>query len=113
MTYVVTRPCLGTKDRSCVEVCPVDCFYDVKKKKFNSKFGVEVDGEDGDDAVGLLVIHPDECINCGACETECPVEAIYEDSAVPESDKEFIEINEKETVPLGDEDLDKIRCTSS
>lgn len=113
MTYVVTRPCLGTKDRSCVEVCPVDCFYDIKKKKYNSKYGVEVSGEDGDDVVGLLVIHPDECINCGACETECPVEAIYEDSAVPDGDKEFIEINEQETVPLGDEELEKVRCTSS
>ncbi|MCI5064804.1 ferredoxin family protein [bacterium] len=113
MTYVVTRPCLGTKDRSCVEVCPVDCFYDIKKKKYNSKYGILVDGEDGEDAVGLLVIHPDECINCGACETECPVEAIYEDSAVPEADKEFTEINEQETVSLGDEELDKLRCTSS
>ena len=113
MTYVVTRPCLGTKDRSCVEVCPVDCFYDIKKKKLNEKYGVSVDGDDGDDTVGLLVIHPDECINCGACETECPVEAIYEDSAVPEADKEFTELNEQETVPLGDEELDKLRCTSS
>ncbi len=116
MTYVVTKPCLGTKDRSCVEVCPVDCFYDIKKKKYNEQFGVAIedgDNEDGDDKVGLLVIHPDECINCGACETECPVEAIYEDSAVPESDKEFIEINEKETIELGDEELDKLRCTGS
>jgi NAD-dependent dihydropyrimidine dehydrogenase PreA subunit len=113
MTYVVTRPCIGTKDRACVEVCPVDCFYDVKKKKFNTKYGAEVDGEDGDDAVGLLVIHPDECINCGACETECPVEAIFEDSAVPEDQKEFIQINEEETLPLGSEELDKIRCTTS
>ena len=112
MTYVITKPCLGTKDRSCVEVCPVDCFYDIRKKKYNSTFGVEVSGDDGDETVGLLVIHPDECINCGACETECPVEAIYEDSAVPEDFKDFIKINEEETVSLGEEDLDGLRCTA-
>ncbi len=116
MTYVVTRPCIGTKDRSCVEVCPVDCFYDVKKKKFNDSYDVPAggdgDGDDGDDSVGMLVIHPDECINCGACETECPVEAIYEDSGVPDDMQEFIQINEEETVSLGEQELDEIRCTA-
>jgi ferredoxin len=95
-----------------VEVCPVDCFYDVRKKKFNTKYGVEVEGEEGDEVVGLLVIHPDECINCGACETECPVEAIYEDSGVPDDMQEFTQINEEETVSLSDEELDKLRCTA-
>lgn len=113
MTYVVTRPCLGTKDRSCVEVCPVDCFYDIKKKSLNERFGVEVANEEGVDAIGMLVIHPDECINCGACETECPVEAIYEDSAVPDQYQEFVKINEEETVGHGDETLDKLRCVAS
>jgi ferredoxin len=112
MTYVVTKPCIGTKDRSCVEVCPVDCFYNVKKKKYNLQFGVDVEGDDGDDGVGLLVIHPDECINCGACETECPVEAIYEDSSVPADMQEFVQINEEETVALSSDDLDALRCTS-
>lgn len=112
MTYVVTRPCLGTKDRSCVEVCPVDCFYDIRKKKYNQQFGVEVDGEDGDEKVGMLVINPDECINCGACEPECPVEAIHEDSAVPDEYQEFVKINEEETITLGDELLDQLRCTA-
>jgi ferredoxin len=109
MTYVVTKMCLGTKDRSCVEVCPVDCFYNVKKKKYNDKYGRSLapDGEEG-----MLMIHPDECINCGACETECPVEAIYEDSGVPEDLKDFIKINEEETLALSDEDLDALRCTS-
>ena len=107
MTYVVTKPCIGTKDRSCVEVCPVDCFYNVKKKKYNDKFG-KVKDEDP----GMLVIHPDECINCGACETECPVEAIFEDSGVPEDMKEFIKINEEETSSMSDEDLDASRCTA-
>ncbi|MCO6431034.1 MAG: ferredoxin family protein [Deltaproteobacteria bacterium] len=109
MTYVVTKPCLGTKDRSCVEVCPVDCFYNIKKKKYNDQYGAGLapDGEPG-----MLVIHPDECINCGACETECPVEAIYEDSGVPDEYKDFIKINEEETLSMSDEDLDATRCTS-
>jgi NAD-dependent dihydropyrimidine dehydrogenase PreA subunit len=72
-----------------VEVCPVDCFYNIKKKKYNDQFGREAKGED----VGMLMIHPDECIHCGACETECPVEAIYEDSGVPDEYKSIVEIN--------------------
>jgi len=109
MAYVVTKPCLGTKDRSCVEVCPVDCFYNIKKKKYNEQFSMPMAA--GDDE-GMLMIHPDECINCGACETECPVEAIFEDSGVPEDFKEFIKFNEEETLGLSDEDLDACRCTS-
>ena len=108
MAYVVTVNCLGTKDRSCVEVCPVDCFYNIKKKKYNEQFGREAKGDD----VGMLMIHPDECIHCGACETECPVEAIFEDSGVPENLKQFVEINASETSALSDEELDQCRCTS-
>jgi ferredoxin len=52
---------------------------------------------------GMLMIHPDECINCGACETECPVEAIYEDSGVPEDQQQFVKFNETETMSLSDE----------
>ena len=59
MTYVVTEPCIKCKYMDCVEVCPVDCFYE---------------GEN------FLVINPDECIDCGVCEPECPVEAILPDS---------------------------------
>ena len=55
MTYVVTEKCIRCKYLDCVEVCPVDCFYE---------------GEN------MLVIHPDECIDCGVCEPECPVDAI-------------------------------------
>jgi len=54
----------------------------------------------------------DECINCGACETECPVSAIYEDSGVPEDLKDFVKFNEEETLGLSAEELDAIRCTS-
>lgn len=108
MAYVVTLNCLSTKDRSCVEVCPVDCFYNIKKSEYNERFDREAKGDD----VGMLMIHPDECIHCGACETECPVEAIFEDSGVPDSMKDFIEINANETSNLSDEELDVLRCTS-
>lgn len=108
MAYVVTLNCLGTKDRSCVEVCPVDCFYNIKKKKYNDQFGRAAKGDDE----GMLMIHPDECIHCGACETECPVEAIFEDTGVPDNLKEFVEINASETGALSDEELDAVRCTS-
>jgi len=112
MTYVVTKPCIGTKDRSCVEVCPVDCFYDIRKKDINETYGVAFDSDDDDEKAGMLVIHPDECINCGACETECPVEAIYEDSSVPEEYKPFIKLNEESTLALSDDELEEKRCTA-
>lgn len=69
MTYVVTDACVKCKYTDCVEVCPVDCFYE---------------GEN------MLVINPDECIDCGVCEPECPVEAIK-----PESEElvEWLEVN--------------------
>jgi ferredoxin len=69
MTFVVTDACVRCKYTDCVEVCPVDCFYE---------------GEN------MLVIHPDECIDCGVCEPECPVEAIK-----PESEEllKWVEIN--------------------
>ncbi len=110
MAYVVTKRCIGRKDRSCVEVCPVDCFYDIKKKKYNDDYSAALAHEGTDP--GMLVIHPDECIHCGACATECPVEAIYEDSDVPEDLKNFIKINEEETTSLADKELDELRCTS-
>ena len=112
MTYVVAKPCLGTKDRSCVEVCPVDCFYDIKDKEINEKYGVAFDGDDDEDKHGMLVIHPDQCINCGACETECPVEAIYEDSSIPDEYQEFIELNEKITLEMSDDELAETNCTA-
>ena len=59
MTYIVTEDCIKCKYTDCVEVCPVDCFYE---------------GEN------MLVIHPDECIDCGVCEPECPADAIKADT---------------------------------
>ena len=58
MTYIIAQPCVDLKDRACVEVCPVDCIYEGNR---------------------MLYIHPDECVDCGACEPQCPVKAIYED----------------------------------
>ena len=63
MTYVIALPCVDIKDRACVEECPVDCIYEGGR---------------------MLYIHPDECIDCGACEPVCPVEAIYYEDDLPE-----------------------------
>lgn len=72
MTYIVTENCIRCKYTDCVEVCPVDCFYE---------------------GPNFLVIHPDECIDCGLCEPECPAEAIlHEDDLSPEQDK-FYQLN--------------------
>lgn len=128
MAYVVCEPCIGTKDRSCVEVCPVDCFYNIREKKFNDEVNkpaavIESGGKGDNDNTdsdadgkkrdyGMLMIHADECINCGACETECPVEAIYEDSSVPEKWQKYVKINADVTLAMSDEQLDKSRCTA-
>lgn len=79
MTYIVCEPCFDCKFTDCVEVCPVDCFYE-------------------DDR--MLYIHPDECIDCGACVPECPVEAIFPEADVPEQWKEWTPMN-YEKAPLG------------
>lgn len=109
MAYVVTEACIGTKDRSCVEVCPVDCFYNNPDPALNEKVGREP-GRAND--FGMLVIHPDECIHCGACEPECPTEAIYDEDEVPENLTEYIDINASVTTGYSNEELDKHRVTS-
>ena len=109
MTYVVTEPCIGTKDRACVEVCPVDCFYNNPDKELNEKVSKEPATE-GD--VGLLVIHPDECIHCGACEPECPVEAIFDEDDVPEQWESYTELNAKVIESFSDDQLEENRVTS-
>ncbi len=76
MTYVITDACIGTKDRSCVDVCPVDCIHD-----------------DGDADDKMLYIDPDECIDCGACEPACPVTAIFAEDDVPDNMKPYTQIN--------------------
>jgi len=77
MAFIVTQACLQEKNKSCTEVCPVDCIYD------------ESDALDR-----MVFINPDECIGCGACESACPVNAIYEASEVPEEWGEFVELNQ-------------------
>ncbi len=72
MTFVVTEACIKCKLTDCVEVCPVDCFHE---------------------GPNMLVIDPDECIDCTLCEPECPVEAILSEDDIPENMQEFLELN--------------------
>jgi NAD-dependent dihydropyrimidine dehydrogenase PreA subunit len=74
MTYVITEPCIDVKDKSCIEVCPVDCIISADEDR-------------------MLYIDPDECIDCGACVDPCPVDAIYAEEDVPEQWSAFTEIN--------------------
>ena len=78
MAYVIAEPCIGTKDTACVDVCPVDCIHPRKDEP-------TFEGEK------QLYIHPDECIDCGVCEPECPAEAIIPDSE-SEADK-WLQLN--------------------
>ena len=80
MTFVITEPCINTKDTACVDVCPVDCIHPTKNEP---EFGT----------ADMLFIDPAECIDCGACEPACPVEAIFQEDAVPPAQKPFIARN--------------------
>ena len=72
MTYIIGEACIDVKDRSCLDVCPVDCIHEADR---------------------MLVIDPAECIDCAACEPERPVEAILPESAIPEDWEPFVRIN--------------------
>ena len=74
MTFVVAEACIKCKLTDCVEVCPVDCFRE---------------------GPNMLVIDPDECIDCNLCVPECPVDAIYPEDELPEEQQEYLELNEK------------------
>ena len=89
MPHVICEPCIGVKDQSCVEVCPVECIYD------------------GGDQ---FYIHPEECIDCGACVPACPVNAIYPEEDVPEQWKSYIEKNRKLAVATVSRDLESLRA---
>ena len=98
MTYLVTENCIKCKYTDCVEVCPVDCFYE---------------------GANMLVIHPDECIDCGVCVPECPAEAIVADNE-PGATEAWLAINRKyaelwpnivsKRAPLGDADRENGRA---
>ena len=72
MTYIIAEPCVDLLDKACIEECPVDCIYE---------------------GIRSLYIHPDECVDCGACEPVCPVEAIFYEDDVPPSWKAFTKDN--------------------
>ena len=72
MTYIIAEPCIDIKDLSCVDVCPVDCIHQFER---------------------ILIIDPEECIDCGACEPECPVTAIFPEEDVPSNLQKYVQIN--------------------
>ena len=72
MAYIIALPCVDVMDRACVDECPVDCIYEGER---------------------TLYIHPDECVDCGACEPVCPVEAIYYEDDLPEEWSVFESVN--------------------
>jgi len=80
VTYTIAEPCVDIKDKACIEECPVDCIYEGAR---------------------MLYIHPDECVDCGACEPVCPVEAIYYEDDVPEQWGQYTQINADFFVELG------------
>ena len=74
MPYVIAEPCIGVKDASCVDVCPVDCIHTTPEAP-------------------QYYINPDQCIDCAACELACPVEAIFHEADLPEEWQQYIEVN--------------------
>jgi len=72
MTFVIAQPCVDVKDKACIEACPVDCIYEGERS---------------------LYIHPDECVDCGACDPVCPVEAIFYVDDVPDGWEEYTRAN--------------------
>lgn len=80
MAYVIAEPCVDIKDKACIEECPVDCIYEGAR---------------------MLYIHPDECVDCGACEPVCPVESIYYEDDLPGEYGEYTQINADFFTELG------------
>ena len=72
MTYVIAEPCVDVLDKACIEECPVDCIYEGWR---------------------MLYIHPDECVDCGACEPVCPVEAIFYEDDLPDKWRDYTQAN--------------------
>lgn len=80
MPHIIAEPCIGTKDTSCVDACPVDCIHPTKD---------EADFATADQ----LYIDPDTCIDCGLCVDECPVHAIYQDEDLPKEWSNYVQLN--------------------
>ena len=80
MTFVIAMPCVDVKDRACLDECPLDCIYEGER---------------------MLYIQPDECIDCGACEPVCPVEAIYFEDDTPQEWQHFTTVNAEFFSDLG------------
>ncbi|WP_329402677.1 ferredoxin family protein [Streptomyces virginiae] len=80
MTFVIALPCVDVKDKACVDECPVDCIYEGER---------------------MLYVHPDECIDCGACEPVCPVEAIFFEDDAPQEWQHFTAVNAEFFSDLG------------
>jgi NAD-dependent dihydropyrimidine dehydrogenase PreA subunit len=80
MTYVITEGCIDVTDRACVDECPVDCIYEGPR---------------------MLYIQPDECVDCGACEPVCPVEAIFYEDDLAESSRPFLAVNAEVFADIG------------
>jgi NAD-dependent dihydropyrimidine dehydrogenase PreA subunit len=80
VTYVIAQPCVDVKDKACIDECPVDCIYEGKRS---------------------LYIHPDECVDCGACEPVCPVEAIYYEDDLPSEWSGYLHANADFFAPIG------------
>jgi NAD-dependent dihydropyrimidine dehydrogenase PreA subunit len=72
VTYIITQSCIDLLDKTCIDECPVDCIYEGER---------------------MMYIHPDECVDCGACEPVCPVEAIYYEDDVPGHLKDWYRVN--------------------
>ena len=72
VTYIITEGCIDLLDRTCIDECPVDCIYEGAR---------------------MMYVHPDECVDCGACEPVCPVEAIFYEDDLPDQLKDFYRVN--------------------
>jgi ferredoxin len=82
VAYVIAEPCIGQKDNSCVEVCPVDCIHPTPDEPDYPN-------------VEMLYIDPDECIDCDACVEACPVDACFAEDQLPDEWSKYVEINAK------------------
>ena len=74
MAFVIAEPCIGVKDKACAAACPVDCIH-------------------GDEHSPQMYINPSECIDCGCCTVECPIEAIFDEDNLPPKWRHYIELN--------------------